>query len=110
MKNIILAIILTLALATTASATTVKLQWDANAASEQVTEYRVYQDGVKVATVISPATTVTLPSVTPSAHSFYVTAANMTGESAPSNTVTMPGMPGAPAGMKITVTVTVDVQ
>lgn len=84
---------------------TIVLDWDASP-DPSVTEYRVYQDGVKTATVPANAKTVTLPNVTNVAHSYYVTAANGWAESVPSNTVTLPGVPSAPAGLRFKITVT----
>lgn len=106
MKNILLATGLFFALCVPCFASTVVLQWDANPVLDQVTAYNVYQDGVKVSTIAAPTTTVTLPTVSATAHTFYVTATNSSGESLASNTVNMLALPGAPSGLKVSITFT----
>jgi hypothetical protein len=98
-------VLLVLAMAATCFASTVTLQWDANVPTDAVTGYNLYQDGKVVQTVT--ATTATIPNVTGVAHTFYVTAVNLSGESLPSNTVSMSPVPGAPTGTKITITILV---
>lgn len=104
MRTLIITIML-MALAFTAQASSVSLQWDANAPAEQVTGYNVYVDGVKTQTVTTNQATAI---VTPGAHSFYVTAVNSWNESGPSNTVTTPSVTTSPKNVKITITVAVE--
>lgn len=102
MKTLI--IIALIAFATSANAATVNLGWKANAANQQVTGYNVYVDGVKATTVAGITASVT---VTPGAHSIYVTAVNVWQESPPSNTVTTPPAATAPQNVVITGTLTI---
>jgi hypothetical protein len=94
-----LAVSAMLLAAGSASAGTVKLEWDP---VTQATGYNVYADGAKSTSVTATTATVTVPA---GAHSFYVTAYNSWGESAPSNTVTTPPAAVAPGNLRVTVTV-----
>ena len=98
-----------IALSTTAFATDINLTWDANNAADNASAYNVYQDGVKVQSVQSPAVTASIKGISGDAHSFYVTAENATGESPASNIVNLMALPKAPSGLRVTVTVTVAV-
>jgi hypothetical protein len=59
-----------------AHAAILNFKWDANDPKEQVKEYRLYQDVVKVVTVLSPLLIASIPNVIPGEYSFYLTAAN----------------------------------
>ena len=65
-------------------------QWtcDPNPADEQVTEYRLYMDGVKVASTPAPPWPVI--EVTPGKHTFTATALNLWGEGPASDPVMLP--------------------
>ncbi len=82
---------------TTASAGTVTLEWGAVSGADG---YHVYTDNAKGPAVTGTTSTVTVPA---GEHSFYVTAFNGWGESAPSNTVKTPPLPGAPADARVIV-------
>ena len=112
MKALLLTICL-LALAFTAHAADVTLQWDANTETD-LAGYRVYQATgsapdtfTRVQDIAAPATTATVKGLDNTAHSFAVTAYNTAGlESAYSNIVTIPAAPLAPAGLKWSLTMT----
>ena len=107
MKRVLLATILILVCSSFAEAYTIVLGWDANPAIEQVTSYRVFQDGTLKSTVATNQATI---SGVTGGHSWYIVAVNKDGLVAlPSNTVTYPGEPGASKNLKITVTVDVQV-
>ena len=110
-------IILLLALAFTAHASDVTLQWDANTEAD-LAGYRVYQGSgsapatfTKVQEITAPTTSATIKGLDSASHSFAVTAYNTAGlESAYSNIVTIPATPVAPAGLKWSLTLTVSGQ
>lgn len=104
MKSILSSTILFL-LAVSAQALT--LVWDANDPAEQITGYNVYErlsTGDKLLTPTPVAsTTYPLEGVVPGAKSFYVTAVNLWGESAPSDVLQLPKgatKPGKPKAVK----------
>jgi hypothetical protein len=91
-------------------------QWDPNPASDQVTKYTLYErqpsGPVKVADIQPGVCTATvcefqLQNVAPGVHTYYLTASNMWGESAPSNDVSTPPRAAAPANIRITITITI---
>ena len=102
-----------LALAFTAYAADVTLQWDANTESD-LAGYRVYQGNggdlgtfTRVQEIAAPTTSATIKGLDSASHSFAVTAYNTAGmESAYSNIVTIPAAPMAPAGLKWSLTLT----
>lgn len=102
MKSIILAAAIILA-ASTCFAGTVTLGWGASAGADK---YNIYVDNVKAKTTTALTDSVT---VTNGAHNFNVTAENAWGESAKSNTVSTPPLPGVPPNLTITVIVNVQV-
>ena len=112
MKALLLTICL-LALAFTAHAADVTLQWDANTESD-LAGYRVYQGSgsapatfTKVQEITAPTTSATIKGLDNTSHSFAVTAYNTAGlESAYSNIVTIPAAPLAPVGLKWSLTMT----
>lgn len=85
----------------TATAGTVQLQWGAVPGADG---YNVYVDGVKNSSAVESAATLTVPA---GEHSFHVTAYNGWGESAPSNTVKTPPLPGVPADARVVVFVNI---
>jgi hypothetical protein len=95
-----LLLLLVLALVHVVQAADVILSWPANAASDQVKNYYVYQatgSGAFSKVVTNGvATTVTLTGIAPGAYRFYITAANAWGvESTPSSQIgTPPASPG----------------
>lgn len=112
MKTLALLILALCSLFTSAvSAATLTLAWDANAASEGVVKYTVYEQTsatvwAKVVDVVNP--TATLSNVSPATHTYGVTASTTFLESLRSNSVTINAVaPSVPANMRvITVTVT----
>ena len=100
-----------LALAFTAYAADVTLQWDANTEAD-LAGYRVYQGSGSNPTTFTrvqqvAATTATIKGLDNTSHSFAVTAYNTAGmESAYSNVVTIPAAPIAPGGLKWALTLT----
>lgn len=112
MKALLLTICL-LALAFTAHAADVTLQWDANTESD-LAGYRVYQGNggdlgtfTRVQDIVAPTTSATVKGLDSSAHSFAVTAYNTAGvESAYSNIVNIPAAPIAPARLNWSLTMT----
>ena len=112
MKALLLTICL-LALAFTAHAADVTLQWDANTESD-LAGYRVYQGNggdlgafTRVQEIAAPTTSATIKGLDSASHSFAVTAYNTAGlESAYSNIVNIPATPIAPAGLKWSLTMT----
>lgn len=90
----------------TFSAFALSLAWDANPASDQVTGYNVYEHVGSVynllATVGPTITTYALVNPTTGPHAYVVTAVNLRGESGYSNETVLPGLPGAPANLRIT--------
>ena len=113
MKALLLTICL-LALAFTAHAADVTLQWDANTESD-LAGYQVYQGNggdlgafTRVQEIAAPTTSATIKGLDSASHSFAVTAYNTAGlESAYSNIVTIPAAPTPPAALKWTLTLTV---
>lgn len=99
----LLSFILFVCSAITASA--LSLVWDASL-DNNTTAYNIYQDTIvtPIANVPAPTTTFLLPLATLSAgaHTFFVTAADQRGESTPTNTVTLPALPGPPTNLRIT--------
>lgn len=103
-----------LALAFTAYAADVTLQWDANTEAD-LAGYRVYQGTgsnpatfTRVHEIAAPTTTATIKGLDNTSHSFAVTAYNTAGmESAYSNIVTIPAAPIAPGSLKWSLTLTV---
>lgn len=81
---------------------TVTLTWTANDPGEQVTSYRVYQDGAQALEI--PASPAVLAGVTPGQHTFEVAAMNLWGEGPKSDPLTTP-----PAASKPVVTILVSV-
>jgi hypothetical protein len=107
MKRLIVAAMLVLMTAGVSHAYTIALGWTANPAAENVTSYKVYMDGVLKSTI--PGTTTTISGITGS-HTYYVRAVNKDGlMSGPSATLTYGGEPSSPAGVKITITIDVEV-
>ena len=102
-----------LALAFTAYAADVTLQWDANTESD-LAGYRVYQGNggdlgtfTRVQEIAAPTTSATIKGLDNTSHSFAVTAYNTAGmESAYSNIVTIPAAPIAPGGLRWSLTMT----
>jgi len=92
---------------------TVTLAWDANPAGDHVTKYTFYRAAAaagpwtKVQDVT--ATTATIAGLTPGIYFFRVTASNVWAESGASNVVSTPPPAGAPANLKVTITVQVTV-
>lgn len=101
MKRMILTALALLALTGTASAATVGLAWDA---VNEADGYNVYVDGALYQPVAATTASV---ETTPGKHTFYVTATNSWGESAPSNTVTTPWAAGIPGNLRMTITIDV---
>lgn len=94
--KLFISFVLSLLLVPSLFGASVNLAWDANAASQNVTIYKVYRNGVFLAN--STGITFTDPNASNTAASTYhVTAVNVTGESGPSNTVTFTPPPPAPA-------------
>ena len=116
MKALLLTICL-LALAFTAHAADVTLQWDANTESD-LAGYRVYQGNggdlgafTRVQEIAAPTTSATIKGLDSASHSFAVTAYNTAGiESGYSNIVTIPVSPAIPANLKWTLTLSVSGQ
>jgi hypothetical protein len=79
----------------------VTLGWGA---SPGATKYNVYVDNVKTATVTELTATVQIVN---GAHDFNVTAENVWGESAKSNTVSTPALTTVPGNLVIVGTVTI---
>lgn len=100
------------------------LKWDPNPATDQVEHYTLYRsEGGSQAFTVQPggeAITGTsfdlagvLAGLNPAVpYDFYVTASNIRGESGPSNTVTLPAVPGDPGGLGYTsqVNITFNIQ
>ncbi len=116
MKRLILAalfLLLACSLMAQTGTGTVTLAWDANPATDQVTKYTVYRapaaagPWTKVQDVT--ATTATVTGLSPGIYFFRVTASNVWAESGPSNVVSTPPPAGAPANLKVTVTLQVTV-
>lgn len=102
MKTTLTALFLMAALSVQAEH--LKLVWDSNAESDQVTQYNVYQFDNSETNQIGTALTneFILDDMEPGKTSFYVTAENLWGESEPSNTVTTPqDLPGPPGQLRI---------
>ena len=104
-----------LALAFTAYAADVTLNWDPNTEAD-LAGYRLYQKAdsatppfVKVQEISKGTTTASVTGLDPThSYSFAVTAYNTAGlESAYSNVVTVPAAPIAPGGLKWALTLTV---
>lgn len=104
-----------LALAFTAYAADVTLQWDANTETD-LAGYRLYQKQdsavppfTKVQDIPKSAQTASVTGLDPThSYSFAVTAYNTAGmESAYSNVVTIPAAPAIPGGLKWTLTLSV---
>lgn len=112
MKALLLTICL-LALAFTAHAADVTLQWDANTESD-LAGYRVYQGNggdlgtfTRVQEIAAPTTSATIKGLGSTSYSFAVTAYTTAGlESSYSNIVVIPAAPISPAGLRWTLTMT----
>ena len=105
------------ALAVAATAANVTLEWDPCDPAQGVVEYRLYEQvgegWVQVGSVPATETTITLTNVAVGPHTWVATAVNSAAlESGHSNeastTVLAPLQP--PAGLRVTVVVTVDIQ
>jgi hypothetical protein len=99
------------ALAIMAAASTVNaapfLVCDPPLAEEQIISYKIYQDGVEVATVLKDESgeygfEYDLNGVSPGAYSFTAEAVNAWGASAPSDPYMSPADASRPAGLKMT--------
>jgi fibronectin type 3 domain-containing protein len=93
-----------------AFAAEVALDWDDNAAGENITEYKVYRsdDGsnfVEIGT--SPTSDYLDANVAAGKYWYRVTALNMWQESAPSDTVQTPFGPSPPTGITISINITI---
>jgi len=117
-KTILLLLAAIVLPAASALAQSAKLtfQWDPNPVSDQVTRYTLYErqasGPVKVADIEPSACTATvcefqLQNVAPGLHTYFLTAGNLWGESGPSNDVSTPPRAGAPANIRITITITI---
>lgn len=104
---IILIAILMIAMLVTAFGAPVKLQWDANSASDAVTGYHVYRSAtqgtayVKLTMQPVTATEYTDNPSGPGPHYYVVTAVNSAGESGFSNEIEFRQVPAAPRGLRI---------
>lgn len=110
MKKLLLTLATLSILACPLQAADVKLEWDASP-TPGITEYRLYEETsagwVLVGTVPGTSTVITLPNVQPGVHTYVVTAANEWGESPQSNAVSTAPVPVAPAGLKVTVIISI---
>lgn len=84
----------------------ITLQWDANPASEQITEYRVYEQQANGSWLLVSSTasdvqetTITVPSV--ASRTFALTAVNISGESDRGEPASTPALPTPPKGGKV---------
>lgn len=107
MKQFLLLLALLLG-APLAQAINVTFAWDANPASEEIYAYRFYDvtggGRVLLAWVAPTSTSITLTNYTGNQpRQFMVTSTNLLGESLPSNTVTVPKGPSAPASFRLSV-------
>lgn len=87
-------------------AATVRLLWNPNVATDQVTGYNAYEfigtNWVKVGSTV--ATSITFSNVTQGVHTYSVTATNITGESPRSNSASTnvpPNLPTAPTFLQL---------
>jgi hypothetical protein len=75
------------------------LVWDANPASDAVTNYRVSVDGTVIGSPTAPSQTITL--ATAGSHTLTVVAVNAWGDSLPSTLTVNVVVPGKPANLKL---------
>ena len=112
MKILLTLLFATAAFAAEAQTATLNLAWDH--AGPLAREFKVYQETapgvwtlVKTVTEPTPGAgapkTTTLTSVTPGVYTYRVTAANIWGESAPSNTTTTPAPVNPPTNVRVTI-------
>lgn len=101
MKLLLLAI-LAFALASSVSAAEV-VSWDANPESDQVTSYKVHWSANPavakpwpILATVAASLTLSITNAAPGRGFYYVTAANIFGESDPSDTAFRPGKPPPP--------------
>ncbi len=109
MKKYILILAILLA-GLTAKAADITLAWDANAAVEQVTSYKLYEKlptGVDKLLGTSTLPTIKIIDVVPGEHSYYVTAVNLWSESGKSNSVSTPPIASSPKNPVITINIVV---
>ncbi len=85
----------------------VKLTWNASPENEQVSGYRVYQDGLPAGTIGLPE--FVIPDVAPGVHSYEVAALNIWGEGPKSDPVSTPAVPGKVSGVQISININVTV-
>ena len=93
MKRILAALAVTLIMAGSAAADTIRFAWDYDAAAQAIIEgFRLYQDGQPMSVTIPPAArTVDTPYIEDrQARTYHLTAFSGTEESGPSDMVTVP--------------------